>query len=198
MWKKLVSSNDLIVQETENDGLNIRIEARNNPEGWNIIKRYYQTDSEEHSYIEDYFKPNLEEVKEVLHHIQHELLTKMQIKKIKDLKRNFDIGITRVYHEGNVEKWLFTIHSAKRPQRATPLNEDGTIVIKYGQDIELDIMTKEKFRHFEEELIDLINEKLGLTVNEDKDIIHNFYYYFDNTSYTTKQKKHVIPAVLIK
>lgn len=198
MWKKLVSTNDLIVEETENDGLNVRIEARNNPEGWNIIKRYYEPESNEHSYIEDYYKPNLAEVKDVLRHIQHDLLTKTQIKKIKNLKRNFDVNITRVYHEGNVEKWLFSILSARHSQKSAPANEDGSIVIKYGQNVELDIMVKEKFRHYEEELIELINEKLGLTNNTEYDIIHNFYYYFDSTSYTTKQKKHTIPAILIK
>lgn len=197
MWKKLVCSNDLIVKEAKKDGLNVRIEARNNPEGWNIIKRYYAPDNND-SFIEDYFKPNLEGVNEVLKHIQSELLTKGQIKKIKELKKNLDINITRVYHEQNVEKWLFTISSVKKPQRESSLSEDGTIVIKHGDELELDIMVKEKFRPLEEELIELINEKLGISSSMDKDVIHNFYYYYDNTSYTTKQKKHVIPAMLIR
>jgi hypothetical protein len=198
MWKKLVASEDLIVQETKKDGLNIRIEARNNPEGWNIIKRYYAPDNNDNSYIEDYYKPNIDEVKEVLKHIEHDILTKKQIKKIKELKKYLDIDITRVYHEGNVEKWLFNINSMNRAKRESPIKEDGSLVLKHGSEIEIDVMVKEKFRHYEEELLDIINEKLGLNSIEDKDIIHNFYYYYDNTSYTTKQKKKLIPAVLIK
>ena len=188
MWKRLITTNDLIVQEAVNDGLNVRIEARNNPEGWNIIKRYYLPDDSTLSYTEDYSRPTLNEAKEAIRYLQGELLTKMQIKKIKNLKKSLDLRIIRVYHEGNVEKWFFTIHSMKRPQTSSVI-EDGTIVIKYGDTIEVDVMVKEKFRHFEEEIIEAVNEKFGLTRQDEKEVIHNFYYYFETTAYTTKQKR---------
>jgi len=198
MWKKIISSEDLIVLENTSDSQTVRIEARSTKEGWNVIKRYYTPNDDSYSYMEDYYKSDIDEVKEIIKHIKTELLTRSQIKKIKDFKRNLSIFLNRLFNDGNIEKWFFSVQSIKRPYEMK-LKEDGSVIIRYGEnEIEIDIMMKEKLHHFEEQIVDIINEKLGLLNHKNKELIHNIFYYVDSASFTTKPRKKENFSMLIE
>lgn len=197
MWKRLISSEDLIAHEAVIDDLHVRIEARSTPDGWNIIKRYYMPQDNEHSFTEDYFRPSLSEAREVIKRIQQDVLTKHQIRKIKEFRKYIELSLMRQYHDSSFEKWSFTVHSIKKPI-AQHYPEDGTVIVRHGRSIEVDIMVKEKFRHFEEEIINLIDEKLGFINRQDHQLLHNLYYYSDSSSYTTSPQREQLVSMLVR
>jgi hypothetical protein len=174
MWKCLVDSNELITYEKIKSNMKVRIEARYSDSLWEIYKTYHSV-SGDVSFTEEYEAPNRKKALGIISKIKKEVLDEKKIKSIESLRKNLVINVKRNYKELNVEKWAFAVNDEEY---------NNYVIVRYSDDIEMDVLADEKFKYIETEIIEELNRILGLN-DFGKDIIQNIFFFSKKSGFYT-------------
>ncbi|MFP4112331.1 MAG: hypothetical protein ACLFPQ_04490 [Candidatus Woesearchaeota archaeon] len=174
MWKCLVDSEELIAYEKVKSNLMVRIEARLSEKMWEIYKTYHSMTGKL-NFTEEYEANDRKNAVQIITKIKKEILDEDKIKKIQALKKNLSIKIKRLYKEQNVEKWSFSINDE---------DYSNFIIVRYSTDIEMDILSDERYKYVETEILDEINKVLGINEFE-TDIVQNIFFFSKKSAFYT-------------
>ena len=83
------------------------------------------------------------------------------------LNQYYTLWIEGEGKEDFIEKWSFNIGSE---------NLKNFVIVKFGEDIKADLIVSEKYKVFEKDIINQIEEKLGLLELGDT-VSYDIYYY---------------------
>ena len=162
-WKKIADSNELIVLENDMKEYKLKIEARKTKEyGWEVFKTQVKGNSS--NLISEYVLEDKRQVSRLIEKLKKETSVKRNLP-----RRNSSVSISlkRDYKEDFVEKWYFFI--GDRDIR-------NFLVVKFDNNIKVDIVLHEKYRYYEQTILDQVEEKLGLN-GLGESISHNIYYF---------------------
>lgn len=172
-WQKLVDSNDLVSYERKTKDMKIRIEARLAHDGqWQIFVTY--NNGKEVNYTEEYRCKNKEELQKLIAKLQDmKLKTKKEIERLSvSQSKKLGIEVTREFRDYNVEKWRFTIE--KSPTY-------NFLLIRDSEFIDIDIIIHEKYKFYEQYILNELYKILGLN-DGDLPIRRNIFYYADRST----------------
>lgn len=171
MWKCVIDSNELKTYECKTKKLQVCIEARNSNNFWEIYKTYH---SDKLTFTEEFEATSSDEADKIIAKIKKDILDEAALKDMDSLRKNLVVNIKRLYKEGDVEKWQFSVNNAKA---------DNIIIARYSiKVIELDIITSEEYKFVESELLDEISKILGLEDFENE-IVQNIYFFSKRSSF---------------
>ncbi len=170
-WKKLVNNAHTVAYEKKLGDYRIIIEARNQDNGWEIIKKYIGSGI---NFNESYNAQNSSELKTILKQLRNEKeLTKAEIHDINRFKKKpLRVQLRRAYKTSEVEKWHFSI------------NDDFTniVTIHYADELEIDVVMEQQLKYVEEKILAKLYETLGVDFQETS-IQQHIYYYNKKTDY---------------
>ena len=171
MWKCVIDTKELKTYESNDENLQICIEARQNNSFWEIYKTYR---SKTLTFTEEYEANSAEEAKDIIKRMKNDVVDERTLKKIDLLRKNLVIKVKRVFKEDNVEKWKFSVGSEKF---------ENIIIIRYGlKDIEMDIIVNEKLKFIESEILDEIYRILGMA-DFTTEVVQNIYFFSKKSSF---------------
>lgn len=162
VWKKLISSKELIVMENNGSDRRFRIEARKEGNKWYVY--HIRLLDDEAEILNEYV---FEDRRDVMAIIRKIVKQKDPTKKTISIKRNFNIDLTREYKEELVEKWKFVIDN-------TPHN--NFVFIRYDDNLKVDVVMNHQYKHHEKHILDMIESKLALKDFADR-ISYDIYYF---------------------
>ena len=170
-WKKLINDSETVSYVKNLGEYRIIIEARHYPDGWEIIKKYVGSGI---NFSEQYTAQTSSELKAVLKQLRSEKeLTRTEIRDIARFKKkNLRVSIRRAYKTDSVEKWHFSIQD----------NFANFITVRYGKELDVDIVMEEQLKYIEEKILGKLYETLGLDF-EDAPISQHVYYFSKKTDY---------------
>lgn len=175
-WKKLVHDAETISYVKDLSEYRVIIEARQYDDGWEIVKKYLGGGL---NFVETYNAQSTAELRRLLKQLRSEKdLSRNEIKDItKFKKRSLRVLVRRGWKEAEVEKWFFSI------------GDDFTnyICVRYGRDIDVDIVMEEQLKYIEEKIIDKLFDVLGLR-EENRSINQSVYYYTKKTNFFIDQE----------
>ncbi|MFW5852756.1 MAG: hypothetical protein ACOCUR_01890 [Nanoarchaeota archaeon] len=166
----MIDNKDLKTYECNDKDLQVCIEARQNNSFWEIYKTYR---SESLTFTEEYEATNSEEAKDIIKRMKNEVVDQKTLKRIDNLRKNLAMKMKRVFKEENVEKWKFSINSEKF---------ENIIIIRYGKEIEMDIIANEKLKFIETEILDEIYRILGMA-DFNSEVVQNIYFFSKRSSF---------------
>ena len=170
-WKRLVNDTHTISYVKNLGEYRIIIEARNEENGWEIIKKYVGSGI---NFSETYNAHSTGELKNLLKHLRSEKeLSRAEIRDIAKIKkRPLRVQIKRAYKTSSVEKWHFSIND----------NYTNFITVHYGNELEIDIVMEQQLKYIEEKILHRLYEALGLDA-EDAPINQHIYYFNKKSDY---------------
>ena len=170
-WKRLVNDSETVSYIKNLGAYKVIIEARNYPDGWEIIKKYVGSGI---NFSETYSAQSSNELKQLLKHLRSEKeLSRAEIRDIANFKKKpLRVQIKRAYKTPDVEKWHFSINE----------NFSNFITVHYGDELEIDIVMEQQLKYIEEKILGKLYETLGLDF-EDAPINQHIYYYNKKTNY---------------
>jgi len=183
MWKKLSDTNDLLSYEKSRKNFKVRIEARLTDDSWNIYKTYF-TDQRV-NFVEEYSASSQKEVRKIIKAMVKEKdLSLSDIKSIKKLSKSKpEIRLERAYKEYDVEKWFFSVGDDEK---------QNFITIRFGENIDIDVVLHEHYRFLERTIIQELIFILGLDKFE-INTNQNVYFFNKKTHAKTRIKgKNII------
>lgn len=174
MWKCLVNTKELITYEKRKGNMKIRIEARFSDNMWEIYKTYHSITGDI-TFTEEYEANDRKKAQIIISKIKKEVLDEKKIKNIQNLRKNLLLNVRRIYKEQNVEKWCFSINNE---------DESNYVIIRFSDDVEMDILVDEKFKYIETEILDEINKILGLD-DMNYDLVQNIFFFSKKSGFYT-------------
>ncbi len=164
-WKKLISDSETISYVKNVGDYRIIIEARQFDEGWEIVKKYLGAGL---NFVETYSAHSPAELRSLLKHLRSERdLSRNEIKDISRFKKKtLKVLVRRGWKERTVEKWFFGIND----------NFSNYVVIRYGKELDVDIVMEEQLKYIEDKVITKLYEVLGISDTEQP--INQAVYYF--------------------
>ncbi len=164
-WKKVAESKELIILEKELKDYKIKIEARKiDDSSWEVFKT--KVNGESSSLISEYNLDTEHQVKKVIEKLMKDDISKTQIR-TPQKTNSLEISLKRIYKEEYIEKWFFFIGND---------NIKNFLVAKFDNNITVDVVMHEKYRHYEKSILSYIEEKLGLK-ELGETISHDIYYF---------------------
>lgn len=169
-WKKLLQDSDTISYVKDSGEYKVIIEARQYEDGWEIVKKYLGSGV---NFAETYSAQSSHELKRILKRLRSERdLSRADIKDIAAFKKKqLRVLVKRGWKEQNVEKWFFSIGE----------DYSNHIVIRYGRDIDVDIVMEEQLKYIEDRLLVKLFDVLGLGDLEEG-VNQTVYYFSKKTS----------------
>jgi hypothetical protein len=165
-WKKLLETKDLIAFERVENNFKVRIEARNKNKGWAVYKTYnFQKGDDWTTHVQEYVAKSKEETKHLLTELKNEADIRPQ--KIACENGVVQLELARSYKEDFVEKWNFKIDS---------LSTDNFFIVRYDDEIKLDIVMHDCYNYLEKEVLNKIIIALGLKDISNR-IKYDFFYF---------------------
>ena len=173
-WKKIAESKEIIVFEKKLKNFKLKIEARKNSYGWEVFKTKVNGNSS--SLISEYILDTKTEAIQLIDKLKKD-------KKITEISKNATISMMRVYKEEYVEKWFFTVN-----------NNDikNFLVVKYDNNIKVDIVMHEKYRLYEDDVIFQIEKSLGLKDLGESSVFEIYYFKRNTKNRENKGQKSLI------
>lgn len=164
-WKKLISDQETVSYIKETGEYKVIIEARQNEDGWDIIKKYLGSGV---NFAETYSAQSPSELRKLLKSLRTEKdLSKNEIKDITKFKqKNLKVLVKRGWKTQGAEKWHFSISD----------DYANYITIQYGNEVHVDIVMEERLKYIEEKLIAKLYEVLGL--EDVQEALNQHIYYF--------------------
>ncbi|MBT3720570.1 hypothetical protein HN789_00615 [archaeon] len=159
-WKKIAESNDLIVLEKQFKKHKLKIEARKNSYGWEVFRT--KVNGASSSLISEHILDTKKEAIQLIDKLKKE--TKI---KVKEIQKTAEISLMRVYKEEFVEKWYFIVNDGKIK---------NFLVVKYDNNIKVDIVMHELYRLYEDEIISQIEKSLGLKELGESSVFEIYYF----------------------
>ncbi len=167
-WKEIANSDEVICCQTNSKEISVTIEARQKEDmAWEIYRIYHN--GRQCLHIDEY-------TAETRHHAE-ELMEKLKSEKMPTRKEimsyarkscgGTETKIKRIYKEPFVEKWMLNINN---------LRDSGFLVVRYGDEIEMDIILNNRLERYEKDILSDINKTLGIKRNIE-DIRQNIYYF---------------------
>lgn len=167
-WKKLNQTKDFLCYEKKSSRYNVRIEARFEESVWKVYKIYFD---DKLRLVEDFIANDDRRLKTLLKKLMDEKdYTKKRVEqKLIQKKSGVTIALLRSYKEYESEKWFFGINGAEK---------ENTLIIHFGDVIEMDMIINEDCRHLLGDIIKEINRSLALADLEKEINIHLFSHRF--------------------
>lgn len=184
MWKKVLETKDVIAHEKNMSGLDVRIEARKQEGEWKVYVKYFNSKI---NFTDEYECENLEKTKELIFCLQNsDLKTIEEIMKLKlEQKKNIKVDLKRTNRDYNSESWIFSVND----------NEfENKVLVRETDFIEVEVILGEKYKVYEERILDKLVEMLGLS-NQDVRTKITVYYckkkvkYFLEEGYLEEMQK---------
>lgn len=178
MWKKLISSNDLLCFERHLKNYNERIEARKLSGRWEIIKKLY---GENLNFVEEFTAKTLNDAKQIISKLKkQDEMSPSELRKVNTLlKKDITIDLERVYKDKNVEKWSFFVR---------PDQEKNNLFLKMDEDVDMDVLLLEKYKYVEDKILDTLMRKLGID-EMNTTVCQNVYYISKASTYTLEMEE---------
>ena len=169
-WKKIADSQELLVFEKYDKDHKLKIEARKNNDGWEVFMTRLKGDTS--NLLSEYFLDSKRQVLDIV----EKLKKQRPRKKIRDYNRA-SVSVKRAYKEEFVEKWYFTVAQD---------SVKNVLFIKFDAPTQADIILHERYRRYESNIVDQLEDKLGLS--EASEVIQYHTFYFRHQS--GKEKMH--------
>lgn len=175
-WKKLIQDTDTISYIKDGTDIRVIIEARQYDDGWEIVKKYIGGGV---NFVETYSAQTSSELRRLLKQLRAERdLSKNEIRDITNFrKKSLKVLVKRGWKENGVEKWFFSIND----------DFNNFITVRYGKEIDVDIVMEEQLKYIEEKLTQRLFDVLGLQ-EVDLAINQHIYYYSKKATYYIEQE----------
>lgn len=170
-WKRLVNDSHTVSYVKHLGEYRVIIEARNEEDGWEIIKKYVGGGI---NFSETYNAQSPSELKQLLKYLRREKdLSKSEIRDITNFKKKpLAVQVRRAYKTDGVEKWYFSISD----------NFANFITVHYADELHIDIVMEQQLKYIEGKILGKLYETLGLDF-EDAPIHQNIYYFNKKANY---------------
>ena len=179
MWLKIAEEKDVVSFKKMVRDITIVIEARKESSHWHIYKTHQLKGA--NKVVQEYLANSREDCITLIEELKAE--KPLSMREIKEWQQKdkapIRLHVQRDYKEYDVEKWMFTVNESPRVNVA---------IIRYGEEIVLDVMIHEQFRSHEKKIIQRLHKTLNV-----KDmagmIKENIYYFSDEKHYLTEGKR---------
>lgn len=185
-WVQKFSDDDFLCFEQTSKSISCRIESRKTAEGWIIYKSFFSQAGI--NFTEEYVAPTFDKMKQVVMSLQKEKLPSVREiqQKILEKSKRVSVQIEREYKEYGVEKWKFGLN--KDPHM-------NFVVVRCYEEIDMDFVVHEAYRHQEHAIIREIVEMLGFDGMEDILNINIYYFTKHNTKSLEPTKQESIDFI---
>ena len=167
MWNKTVESKEIIVFEKHLKDYKLKIEARKNGPTWEVFKTKISENSSD--LISEHVLEDKNHVIKLIEKLKND-------NKITPLKKHINVTLNRVYKEEFFEKWFFKVNDEELK---------NFIIIKFDSKINVDVVIHEKYSFSENQIINQIEDFLGLRELGDS-IKYEIYYFKKHTQESQK------------
>jgi len=168
VWKKIAESEDLIVFERQLKNYKLKIEARKNKNRWEVFKTKVSKNSS--NLISEHTLKNKKQALQMI----NKLKTDKNIKTL--VRKKVKVSLKRVIKEDYVEKWVFYINKDQ---------EKNFLIVKFDTKIKADLVVHEKYQKNEDDIINQVEDELGLR-ELGEECIFDIYYF---KKYRAKRNK---------
>lgn len=181
-WRTISDTEEVKAFERRTKDFSVRIEARSAGAGWDVFKSYVD---EHRSYLtERHHVSESRELVRLLSRLKRDrVLTRSELKASQEAS-SLNFSFERAYKEDFIEKWVF--------------RSDGTdnfLVVRYDEVVEVDIVLSEKYKPFEDQVLEKIRRTLGL---DDAGETRTNLYYFRQRSERSDESKRKFGIVIGK
>ena len=171
MWKKIIDTNEIQAYEKKTSDYTVRIEARNADGRWDVFKSYHNQKDLNHTI--EYTLASRQHLNAFIAKLKASRdLSLEEIRLIKS-KKSLNIEVKRAYKELDVEKWYFRVDNEK---------VQNFVVIRYGEEVEVDIVVHSLYKPYESMIMASLNQIFGLE-RFSANLISNIYFFDKQSNY---------------